>query len=77
MPLVNIDPERCKGCELCVQACPQQIIEMSDQINAKGYFFAEVVNQPLCIGCRLCGITCPDVAIEVQAFGVQMEYFPY
>jgi len=77
MPLVNIDPERCKGCELCVQACPQQIIEMSDQINAKGYFFAHVVDQPRCIGCRLCAITCPEVAIEIEAFGVQYEYFPY
>jgi 2-oxoglutarate ferredoxin oxidoreductase subunit delta len=77
MPLVNIDPDRCKGCELCVQACPQGIIKMADTINSKGYFFAQVVEQPRCIGCRLCGVTCPDVAIEVSVSGVQYEYYPY
>ncbi len=77
MPRVNIEPERCKGCELCVQACPQGIIAMSEKINTKGYFYARVVEPTRCIGCRLCAITCPDVAIEVAVNGVQYEYFPY
>ncbi len=77
MPLVNIKPNICKGCELCVRACPQQIIAMSDEINSKGYFYAKVVHQPRCIGCKLCAVTCPDVAIDVQVNGVQYEYYPY
>lgn len=77
MPRVTIEPDRCKGCELCVQACPQQIIEMSKKINAKGYFYATVFDQPRCIGCRLCAITCPDVAIEIGVNAVQYNYFPY
>lgn len=77
MPQVKIDPEVCKGCELCVQACPQEIIKMSTEINAKGYFYAQVVEQPRCIGCKLCAITCPDVAIQVNVNSVQYQYYPY
>ena len=65
MPRVTIDPNRCKGCELCARACPQQIIRMSREINVKGYFYAEVFDQPRCIGCTLCGLTCPDLAITI------------
>jgi len=77
MPQVTIKPEVCKGCELCTQACPQEIIKMADKINTKGYFYATVFDQPRCIGCRLCAIICPDVAIDVKVNAVQYQYFPY
>jgi 2-oxoglutarate ferredoxin oxidoreductase subunit delta len=38
---------------------------MSKQINAKGYFFAEVVDEQRCSACMLCGVMCPDLAITV------------
>lgn len=63
--VVTIERNRCKGCELCVNACPKQVLAMSKEINDKGYFYAEVVNQPACIACKFCGMTCPDAAIEV------------
>ncbi|HEB84407.1 MAG TPA: 4Fe-4S dicluster domain-containing protein [Bacteroidetes bacterium] len=77
MPLVRIDPERCKGCDLCIRACPQGIIRQGSEINTKGYFYAEVFDQPRCIGCRLCAISCPDIAIEVSVNAVQYLFFPY
>jgi 2-oxoglutarate ferredoxin oxidoreductase subunit delta len=77
MPRVTITVDRCKGCELCIGACPQKILSMSKEFNAKGYFYADVVDQPRCIGCRLCAITCPDVAIEVGVNGTQYNFFPY
>jgi 2-oxoglutarate ferredoxin oxidoreductase subunit delta len=77
MPQVVIDKDRCKGCELCVRACPQEIIEMSKEINVKGYFYARVVDQPRCIGCRLCAISCPDTAIEIATNAVQYQFFEY
>ncbi len=77
MPLVKIEAERCKGCELCVRACPQGIINMSEKINTKGYQYANVFEQPRCIGCKLCALTCPDVAIQVLVNAVQYQFYPY
>jgi 2-oxoglutarate ferredoxin oxidoreductase subunit delta len=77
MSRIVISPDRCKGCELCVQASPQQILGMGKQINSKGYYYAEMVEQMRCIGCRLCCITCPDMAIEMQVNGAMYHYFSY
>ena len=62
---VVIDTERCKGCELCVEACPQDVLGMSSHVNAKGYQYAEMVNADACIGCCACGYVCPDACITV------------
>ncbi|TWH51972.1 4Fe-4S dicluster domain-containing protein [Sporomusa sp. KB1] len=58
--------ERCKGCELCLDACPKNIIAMSSDFNAKGYHPASCPDASDCIGCALCAKTCPDVVIEIH-----------
>ena len=77
MPKIVVDEARCKGCERCVQACPQDVIEMSQQLNEKGYFFAGPMNQFRCIGCRLCAVACPDIAIQVYVHGTHYQFFSY
>jgi 2-oxoglutarate ferredoxin oxidoreductase subunit delta len=77
MPRVLIDSVLCKGCERCVVACPQRILTMSKELNAKGYFTAKVAQQPRCIGCFLCAITCPDNAVQVGLNGNQYKLFEY
>ena len=77
MPKPTIERDRCKGCALCVKACPQHILGLSKDINVKGYFFAQVVDPSRCIGCRICAVTCPDVAIEIGVNSVQYSLFPY
>lgn len=77
MPQIVIDPEACKGCELCVHACPQGVLAMGRDMNSKGYFYAQVTAQMRCIGCRLCCITCPDVAIRMRIHGTFYRYFSY
>ena len=77
MSQVFIDKERCKGCELCIKACPQQILGLSREINQKSYFYAELREPCRCIGCRICCITCPDVAIQMKVMGVMYHYFRY
>lgn len=62
---VIIDPERCKGCGLCVMACGRNVLAMSERLNSKGYTPAEVKQPERCTGCALCALMCPDVAIEV------------
>jgi len=74
---IVIAPELCKGCELCVHACPQKVLAIGKEMNSKGYFYAQVVRPMHCIGCRLCCITCPDVAIEMQVHGTLYRYFSY
>lgn len=68
---VTVDRSRCKGCELCVHACPKRVLAMSEEINDKGYFFASVVKPADCTGCKFCALTCPDVAIEIAVLTEQ------
>src|SRR5215217_5089582 len=63
---IVIDSERCKGCELCISICPQQVLAMSDIFNSKGYRPAQlVVPASMCTGCAVCAVICPDTAITV------------
>lgn len=67
MNRVTFREERCKGCELCVSACPKQIIKLSEErLNEKGFRPAEVTDAEKCIGCAFCATICPDVVIEVE-----------
>ena len=77
MPKIVVDMQRCKGCERCVEVCPQKVISMSKQLNQKGYFYAQPSNQPRCLGCGFCAINCPDVAIEVFVHGTQYKFIEY
>ena len=66
MSKVAIKEELCKGCELCVNACPKGILKLAeDKINAKGYHPASVTNEKECTQCAACATMCPDVAITV------------
>jgi 2-oxoglutarate ferredoxin oxidoreductase subunit delta len=62
---VVIDTIRCKGCNLCVTACPADVLALGKEVNAKGYNFAYMANPDNCIGCANCGYVCPDACITV------------
>jgi len=62
---IVVDIEKCKGCELCIVACPTQVIAMSTEVNRKGYHYAYMANPEACTGCANCGIVCPDGVITV------------
>jgi len=62
---VVVDDTYCKGCEVCVAACPQEVLALSEtRLNSKGYHPAELIAAG-CTGCGICAIVCPDVAITV------------
>ncbi|MDN5293569.1 MAG: 2-oxoglutarate ferredoxin oxidoreductase subunit delta [Eubacteriales bacterium] len=65
MPRIVFDEERCKGCGLCIDACPQGIVVLAEHLNRQGFHPATVKERERCQGCALCAVMCPDMVIEV------------
>ena len=65
MSRIVVDPDRCKGCKLCLAACPKNLIMIGTEINSHGYYYATQISPEQCIACKLCAIMCPDSAISV------------
>ena len=63
---IYIDEKICKGCKLCVSVCPNNVFQMKNKVNDKGFVIPEVVNESKCKKCKLCELTCPDLAIFVE-----------
>lgn len=63
---VTINEERCKGCDLCVVACPVDVLSLQPkEVNNRGYHYAYAKHADKCIGCAACATVCPDGCIEV------------
>ena len=57
---IVVDTGRCKGCSLCVEACPQHVIALAEKkVNV------EAAVPDACVGCTSCAIVCPDGCITV------------
>ncbi len=65
MAKIKINPDRCKGCALCVVNCPQGLIVISEMVNSLGLKTARVKDAKQCKACTFCAIVCPDCAIEI------------
>ncbi|MCL2488925.1 MAG: 4Fe-4S binding protein [Oscillospiraceae bacterium] len=62
-----ITENACKGCGLCVTACPRKILRLdADRVNAKGYNPVVCDDETTCISCAFCAMICPDLVIEVN-----------
>lgn len=55
---IQVIKDKCKGCQICVKACPFQAIDMVDKIA--------VINEK-CTACNVCIAKCPFDAIEKTA----------
>ncbi len=64
MAKLTFREERCKGCGLCVTACPKSLLRLSNtRLNQKGYTPVELTDPEKCIGCAFCATMCPDLSL--------------
>ena len=69
VPKVEIRNNECKGCYLCVAACPKKVLEASGCFNTQGYNYVKYKGEG-CIGCAICFYSCPEPgAITVHKKG--------
>ncbi len=64
---LNFEDQKCKGCSLCIDACPVNILDLDlSRVNVKGYNPAYIVEPEKCIGCANCAVMCPDSVITIE-----------
>lgn len=68
---IVVNTERCKGCRLCVVACPLHVIDLAKEVNVKGYNYAQPMLEDTCNGCTTCATVCPDGCISVYRVRVE------
>jgi 2-oxoglutarate ferredoxin oxidoreductase subunit delta len=68
---VVIDVEACKGCELCIEACPPGVLQMGTDVNTRGYRYPLL--SPGCTGCKACSQICPDFVFQVYKYDAPLE----
>lgn len=59
LPSMEVVSHLCKGCGLCIEHCPQNVIEFSDKFNEMGYKYAQYKGLG-CTGCGICFYACPE-----------------
>lgn len=65
---LRIDQSRCKGCELCIRACPHDVLALDPTIvNPLGYHPIRLTDADGCTSCALCVRVCPDAVFTVYA----------
>jgi 2-oxoglutarate ferredoxin oxidoreductase subunit delta len=65
---LSIDSERCKGCELCVTACPHGVLALDPTVvNRLGYHPVRLTDPEGCTSCVLCARVCPDSVFTIYA----------
>lgn len=57
--IVWIDANECKGCGLCILACPPKVMALTPGLNHHGYRTAQYSGSG-CTACGICFLACPE-----------------
>ena len=69
---ITVNTVRCKGCNLCVVACPTKTLALQpNEVTDRGYHYAYMAEPEKCTGCCSCAWVCPDACIEVYRVKVE------
>jgi 2-oxoglutarate ferredoxin oxidoreductase subunit delta len=63
---IKIIEDLCKGCEYCIEICPEEIFIKSKKLNQRGYSIPEIKNSNSCTYCKRCELICPEMAINIE-----------
>jgi len=67
MAILTFNETTCKGCKLCIVACPKNILDLElSRVNAKGYNPVKCNDLAACTACGICARVCPDSVIKVE-----------
>ena len=62
---IEVSEQFCKGCELCVDECPQDVLALDmEHLTPKGYHPVHIIADG-CTGCAICALVCPEAALTV------------
>ncbi len=62
---IEVNELYCKGCSLCVEQCPQNVMALDmDRLTPKGYHPVYLFKDG-CTGCGICALVCPEAALTV------------
>ena len=65
--MLTFNEAACKGCLLCADACPKNILELDkSKVNQKGYNPIMCTDINICTSCAICARVCPDSVIKVE-----------
>ena len=59
MIMVEVDKDKCTGCEECINICPQEVVDLVDGKS-------EPTRADECVDCQSCVEACPESAITVN-----------
>lgn len=62
----HIFPQYCKGCGLCKEKCPTDVIVWSEKLGVYGTPAVKPKDEDSCIACSICEMVCPDCAINIE-----------
>ncbi len=65
---LEVEADRCKGCELCITACPHGVLALDTTcVNRLGYHPVRLTDAAGCTSCAICARVCPDAVFTIYA----------